>query len=570
MEKSNVMFFSPFDDIKGETYCLGMTPKSLIELEMMKISGEIRRKNEWTTKVFNNEIISKWQNELKDYKIFHNEVITPEIFNYIIDELRHFANLANDEKSNPQHDQLSSVDGVYETINTIPRELKELVESELSVFEKNNDWHPGSNNQVLNLIHPSLYSFINGRSIEAPNDCFPSDVATIKKTFKSRKLFKSKHDDIDYSMSKKYQWLPSDIFLDENNVVTIESYINNVHPIKNKGIYKIVVSVLPYFTSLFEKVLYEYAYPRKVRFPADEKKWYEKFQPPSNYDENDDEHGTKLYELEYNWLNSRKPIISLDFGKFEGIEHETHFNQKALTSHFFNMFSNKSKDNIIGPDQMNIKNNALQIIVKAANIILTPEKPMYPGGSWHIEGMKNESIVSTGIYYYHCENITQSSLHFRTLVREPLYEQCDYDGVEHVYGLENDKGKMNQNLGYIDCVEGKCIAFPNIYQHWVSPFELQDKTKNGIRKILVFFLIDPTKVAKSTKTVLPLQEDWDLNELKKLDLFDGFNDDIIKKAVPMSLNEANVHRQELMKERKYFVNKNNEVVFERAVNLCEH
>lgn len=34
----------------------------------------------------------------------------------------------------------------------------------------------------------------------------------------------------------------------------------------------------------------------------------------------------------------------------------------------------------------------LQIIVKFANICLTPEKPKYGGGSWHVEGQLNERM----------------------------------------------------------------------------------------------------------------------------------------------------------------------------------
>lgn len=34
----------------------------------------------------------------------------------------------------------------------------------------------------------------------------------------------------------------------------------------------------------------------------------------------------------------------------------------------------------------------MQIIVKIASIELTPEKPTYPGGSWHVEGQANESM----------------------------------------------------------------------------------------------------------------------------------------------------------------------------------
>lgn len=44
--------------------------------------------------------------------------------------------------------------------------------------------------------------------------------------------------------------------------------------------------------------------------------------------------------------------------------------------------------------------------MKLANIVLTPEKPEYNGGVWHVEGMENEQIVSSGIYYYHSENIS--------------------------------------------------------------------------------------------------------------------------------------------------------------------
>lgn len=45
-----------------------------------------------------------------------------------------------------------------------------------------------------------------------------------------------------------------------------------------------------------------------------------------------------------------------------------------------------------------LRNCDVQVIVKLANIILTPEKPEYPGGVWHVEGMENERIASSAIY----------------------------------------------------------------------------------------------------------------------------------------------------------------------------
>jgi hypothetical protein len=39
--------------------------------------------------------------------------------------------------------------------------------------------------------------------------------------------------------------------------------------------------------------------------------------------------------------------------------------------------------------------SSIQVIVKLATIYLSPEKPSYPGGSWHIEGQLNEHIAAT-------------------------------------------------------------------------------------------------------------------------------------------------------------------------------
>ena len=88
------------------------------------------------------------------------------------------------------------------------------------------------------------------------------------------------------------------------------------------------------------------------------------------------------------------------------------------------------------------QSNGIQVIVKLANINLTPEKPNYDGGSWHIEGQMNEHIVATALYYYDSENISSSRLSFR---QSSMVEQADfwYDQDEHrwlplIFGAEND------------------------------------------------------------------------------------------------------------------------------------
>jgi len=60
--------------------------------------------------------------------------------------------------------------------------------------------------------------------------------------------------------------------------------------------------------------------------------------------------------------------------------------------------------------------SGLRIIFKLANIHLTPEKPNYEGGFWHIEGALNEHICATSLYYYDQENVTENHLAFRQSV----------------------------------------------------------------------------------------------------------------------------------------------------------
>lgn len=119
-----------------------------------------------------------------------------------------------------------------------------------------------------------------------------------------------------------------------------------------------------------------------------------------------------------------------------------------------------------------LNGKTVKVIVKLANIVLTPENPVYLGGSWHVEGMlvsvlsfilkllwqeaklivnKNERIVATGIYYYDQENITESELRFRNLI-DDLDDYMDYRPggwfATKVLNLEWS-GSSVQEVGYV-------------------------------------------------------------------------------------------------------------------------
>ena len=226
------------------------------------------------------------------------------------------------------------------------------------------------------------------------------------------------------------------------------------------------------------------------------------------------------------------------------------------------------------PTVVSLRGRTVQVIVKLASIVLTPSQPRYAGGAWHVEGMRNECIVASGIAYYSQDNVGDSMLAFRQAVAEPEYEQGDHRGVREVWGLENERSLV-QSMGAVVTCDGRCLAFPNVVQHRVSPFSLLDGGREGHRSILVFFLVDPTQRVLSTARVPPQQAHWqqrewaealsgavEVRELQGLTLsYVGW---------PMGDEEARQHREALMRERKFFVHSNTDSVFERAFSLCEH
>jgi len=122
--------------------------------------------------------------------------------------------------------------------------------------------------------------------------------------------------------------------------------------------------------------------------------------------------------------------------------------------------------------------------------------------------------------------------------------------------------------------QDRCIAFPNLYQHLISPFRLIDPTKPGHRKILVFFLVDPNITIPSATTVAPQQEPWIRHAVESRDLWwrlpVELHEMIWERLDPMTEKQAKKYREELMKERTLNVETVDEQRFGRLFNLCEH
>jgi hypothetical protein len=220
---------------------------------------------------------------------------------------------------------------------------------------------------------------------------------------------------------------------------------------------------------------------------------------------------------------------------------------------------------------------------------------MYEGGTWHVEGQlvglqvnyvtrswylhpQNEHICASALYYYSSSNITESRLSFRQLSdNQPrfIYPQDHHDWLEAVFGCQNEESSI-QYIGDVITKEGRVVTFPNVFQHQVQPFELEDQKKPGHRKILALFLIDPHLRIISSANVPAQQRDWWAEEIRSLGVFPQLPVEIHKEVIdyvddfPLSLEDANLLRLELMEGRKAFVVQHDQKFAETTFSLCEH
>lgn len=543
--KSGLSDFShPFQDGFAADRKALQEYRCLEEKQIIAISKAIRQKPNWQEKYKNPEILAKWRAELLEQE--PNE----KIVDYALAELEFYDQA---RKNTGNKFTIGPIDYVYYGDNVVPQELKDTFKKAASVLEDmpdhKKDWHPGSNEQVLDLVHPSLYPYqyeitpvvpesksvgLNAQyqdkgelKVAEPFDVYRD---TIKSHFQS------------WAISKRFQWLPSLFDIDQDGKVTIKSYINNLHPEWHADLYQPIADIFACAIPGINASLTAYASPQRIRIdPFDHKNGLYDEDAPSDDDEWDE------------WFENRQPAPRT-------IEY------KGLPTDTVNI---------------DVRGKQLKVITKMANIELTPEKPTYAGGSWHVEGTINEDIVCTVIYYYDSENITTSELAYRVACAEPMYEQGDSNGMQVVYGL-NDEDPMVWDVGATESIEDRIVVFPNMLQHRVQPFSLQDQTKPGHRKILCFFIVDPNNDrVVSTDKVPPQQADWWSERVRSApskltsQLPKELLDQIIEAVEwPMSMEKAKEVREELMEERKRFdkLSHDYEGAFsdDRFFSLCEH
>ncbi|KAK6331309.1 hypothetical protein TWF730_004394 [Orbilia blumenaviensis] len=570
------------------------------EKYLREFSSAIRNKPNWTEKVLDRKLFVKWVREAQRHHISYSQKILTwdkDDIEFSYKELTGpYKKFVDEAKKKPEFYGLEpDMDCVWRTDSLVDEELrKELLDAVATlenVPEDQKDWHPGSNKQVLDLVHPSLWPVIYGRSISIIDG----------------KPIELPESAIDDSYSDTFCWLPSEFEIGTDGKVKIGSYINNLSTAEQQKLfYPILERIFQRFVPLFNHVLGDlernFHHFTRVDSPygythdSEEVEWLLSDVHEKKFDEllgqfvRGEEITVNMPDFIHEFPDTpegekmRDELLGGYWEEPETDEDEEQAQKRDTSPYQVREMGTLDHRSMWSPpkitDQIKLEGKTAKVIVKLANIILTPEQPKYEGGSWHVEAMMNERIISTGIYYYDQDNITNSSLAFRrtTSPMEDLQYSLPQDSNWTTVHDMDRSGNAVQEIGNIKTIKNRAIAFPNIYQHQVQPFELIDKTKPGYRKVLVFFLCDPSGETEipTSRVVAPQQPEArkDLVDMLRHGPLGSLPEEVFRlivEALPpvVSRKEAEDYRDQLMAERTAYI-EDSEAVQGDSYSLCEH
>ncbi|KAK4173741.1 hypothetical protein QBC36DRAFT_303405 [Triangularia setosa] len=492
-------------------------------------------------------------------------IISEKAFDYCIAELR--CKAAEFKKTdliftlNTNENTAIKSDSVV--TSELHQDLRAAFDKLVAEQGSNPDWHPWAQDMVQDLVHPSMHPFVYGKSLFLQDEVVGVEDAIEKWAGKgqviNRPLTKPRENEdrlydnsTDHSFwSEMYQWLPANLVFQEDGTVKFTSYINNLHPRKHSEIYRTIERLIDTAIPAWERVLSGRALIGEAYVETAGRNRgkevvpvQQRFEPPPMISEMDidDVHEPLQLELIKEWEEKNGKPVPVDEYEWNEVDEWTGPSEwDSNPEQYEGLTLDEQKEwirlnlkwksirDVILPEPSDFqpvtytvehklhdkfKDTGLQVIVKMATIELTPEKPDFPVGGWHIEGMMNEHIVATALYYLDSENVTSSSLEFRMKTEEGQYDLQDrvgqdcYQPYETMFGCSFNQGESLQKLGSIETRQGRLLAFPNVFHHRVSSFSLQDRSKPGHRRFIALWLVDPQQRIISTANVPPQQLDW--------------------------------------------------------------
>ncbi|KAJ7902866.1 hypothetical protein B0H14DRAFT_2667905 [Mycena olivaceomarginata] len=554
--------FEVYDNPDWGRYDRGPHPLTRFELTMYQLSWALRCKPEWQRKAADLEIRGKWRQEALEQQAGSRVPLTERMSDYVLAELDGYAKIADNERGIERvcfqaiwhSDRLIGPD-VLERLKTAVKTLEDVPDGQ-------KDWYPGSNNQVLDLVHPSLYCVVYGRT----HAYLPGE-PRIAANF----LPVHAPEPVSEFTSKDFSWLPSDFTVDNDGSFKLaSSYINNVHPVLHQPLYHVIEEVLTGFIPMFEHVLGD-SNKENNRLPFSDGDRLEEISCICHATPRLGRAAARVGWDATRDSGLRFPGFSLGL-RGAPVSSKRDFRKSRFAEGPFNVSSN-SPTYISLLSNLNTRAGAGM----SKEWSTSASSPLESMCAAFFSDMYALSIVQ----YYDEENITESQLSFRVAVGEPEYHVIDdRTCTRMLYNMDRDD-ELIQRVGAVVTKAGRALAWPNLFQHCVSPFALADPSKPGHRKILAFFLVDPTKDRILSATdVPPQQADWAAaafqeacrGDTSALGALPQELRELVKNHFPetvMTRKEAEAYRLELMAERTASV-ETHERAYVQTFNMCEH
>lgn len=244
--------------------------------------------------------------------------------------------------------------------------------------------------------------------------------------------------------SDKYQWLPANVAILEDGSAKFTSYVNNLHPIKHQGIYDTLQRAIDVAIPVWDQCLREVADYADVEVVGRRESRFDKITEAS-YVLPAPHSGSRSFVIRVDWnsnliVNSdsddhlwspdfdaeqlKHSDITLSRNELVELDEECSFSTRNTAERAQHRSENKKREReglppltphideaslarakwikfrrALLPEPMafeeidyaplnsireKFKKDGLQVIVKMASIELTPEKPEFPAGGWHV------------------------------------------------------------------------------------------------------------------------------------------------------------------------------------------
>ncbi|KAK6335894.1 hypothetical protein TWF730_003268 [Orbilia blumenaviensis] len=339
---------------------------------------------------------------------------------------------------------------------------------------------------VLDLLDPSMWPIIYGRTINITNNFPIEDPQSQPQPYSSRSAKRA--------MNPFYSWLPSEFTISPDGKSTkISSYINNLSSPHHEALfYPILEKVFTAFIPLFNHVLAE----------IEQQSWVgSKCIDPTPWKTRVDDGvliatRSECMKASEDLLTQLETTGDMKYDPFEGLG--VPMGGGAKPEGYADMWPVKNSlrlvsDAIWMPPKASklrrLEGKTAKVVVAMVNIMLTPEEPEYLEGGWGINGMLNERIIATGVYFYAQENITETHLALRRR------------------NFNTARSSNTTEIEWVRTKENRAIVYPNFYEHRIPSFSLLDRTKPGYSKMLIFHYCDPWELhdLPTTSQILPQQ-----------------------------------------------------------------